>query len=161
MMTHEFRLASPLDAAACVELRGKTRENAVSIERLAALGITAESWGRDIANGRLPGHVCTVDGYIVGYGFGDRETGEVVVLALLPNAEGLGIGKALLRRVVDDLRHAGHERLFLGCSSDPSTRSYGFYRHLGWVSTGHFDTNQDEILELQAGAAARPSQQLA
>ncbi|MGD8442758.1 MAG: hypothetical protein PVH85_11685 [Desulfobacterales bacterium] len=24
----------------------------------------------------------------------------------------------------------------LGCSSDPNSRSYGFYRHLGWTSIG-------------------------
>jgi hypothetical protein len=26
-------------------------------------------------------------------------------------------------------------------------RSYGFYRHLGWRSTGSFDDRGDEILE--------------
>jgi hypothetical protein len=39
-----FRAAVPDDAAVCVILRGQTRENAVSIERLRSLGITAESW---------------------------------------------------------------------------------------------------------------------
>jgi GNAT superfamily N-acetyltransferase len=136
-------------------MRGNTRENAVSAERLAALGITAESWGTDIASGRLPGHICTVDGFIVGYCFGDRQTGEVVVLALLPQFERQGIGKELLSRIVQDLTSFGHDRLFLGCSRDPSTRSYGFYRHLGWASTGCFDANGDEVLELlfpQSGA---------
>ncbi|WP_442906753.1 hypothetical protein [Janthinobacterium sp. 67] len=27
-----------------------------------------------------------------------------------------------------ELRAQGHQRLFLGCSSDPASRSYGFYR---------------------------------
>jgi len=88
-------------------------------------------------------------GEIVGYGFGDRDSGEVVVLALLPEAEGQGVGKALLARVTADLRQAGHARLHLGCSSDPACRSYGFYRHLGWRSTGSVDGHGDEILELR------------
>ena len=36
---------------------------------------------------------------------------------------------------------------FLDCSPDPKVRSYGFYRHLGWQSTGALDTHGDEILE--------------
>ena len=147
----DYRAAVPQDAAACVRLRGMTRENAVSVGRLAAAGITVETWRRDIETGKLPGHVCTSAGDIVGYGFGDRDTGEVVVLALLPAFENRGIGKRLLARVVEDLRACGHERLFLGCARDPSTRSHGFYRHLGWRSTGAFDDNGDEVLELVLG----------
>lgn len=143
-----IRRARPDDAPACVDLRGRTRENAIPVERLRAYGITAESWAADIASGKLPGHVAFDGERLVGYGFGDRGTGEVVVLALLPEAEGRGLGRELLYRVVEDLRAAGHARLFLGCSSDPATRSHGFYRHLGWRSTGRFDAAGDEVLEI-------------
>lgn len=146
--TLEFRPALPSDAAACVDIRAQTRENAVSTERLASMGITAESWGDDIATGALRGHVCTLDGAIVAYCFGERDTGEVVVLALLPRFEQLGLGRTLLAQVIQDLTSFGHARLFLGCARDPSTRSHGFYRHLGWVSTGIIDSNDDEILQL-------------
>ncbi|CAN7380761.1 GNAT family N-acetyltransferase [Bosea sp. LjRoot90] len=146
-MTIAYRRAVPEDTPACVVLRGKTRENAFSVERLAAAGVTLESWRSAIADGSLPGHVATVGDEIVGYCFGERETGEIVVLALLPDHEGQGVGKALLKLVVDELRALGFARLFLGCSSDPAVRSYGFYRHLGWTSTGTFDDRDDEILE--------------
>jgi len=142
-----FRPARPEDAVECVVLRGQTQENAVSRERLESMGITAQSWAEDIRTGELPGHVCRVQGRMVGYGFGSRSDGEVVVLALLPPFEARGIGKELLRRVCSDLIAQGHERLFLGCSSDPKSRSHGFYRHLGWRSTGAFDARGDEILE--------------
>lgn len=151
--TIAYRPAVPADAADCVTLRGRTRENAVSAERLQAIGITAASWGDDIRTGALPGHVCTCDAQIVGYCFGDSATGEVVVLALLPAFENRGIGKELLRRVVAQLQGLGHRRLFLGCSADPRSRSYGFYRHLGWRSTASFDKHGDEILEYAASAA--------
>lgn len=142
------------DTPAYIDLRGKTRQNAIDQERLAELGITAESWGEMIASGNLPGQVCHQDGKLIGYCFGDRESGEIVVLALLPEAEGLGIGKALLDRVMAELRAAGHARLFLGCSSDPASRSYGFYRYLGWTSTGETDQYGDEVLEYQFNASA-------
>lgn len=145
---NNIRLALPDDIPACVVLRGQTRENAISAERLAAMGITAQSWAGDVRSGALTGHVCTENDAIVGYCFGENASGEVVVLALLPGHEGRGIGRRLLSRVVQHLGEAGHRRLFLGCAADPATRSHGFYRHLGWVSTGTFDQMGDEILEL-------------
>ena len=143
----EYRAARPEDAAQCVALRGQTRENAVSPERLRALGITVQTWGEDIRRGELPGHICSSEGRMVGYCFGSRSEGEIVVLALLPAFEGRGIGKELLGRMSRDLAALGHQRLFLGCSADPTSRSYGFYRHLGWRSTGELDGRGDEILE--------------
>jgi len=83
-----------------------------------------------------------------GYCFGARDSGEIVVLALHPAAEGHGLGKQLLQLVIEELRELGHRRLSLGCSADPQVRSYGFYRHLGWRSTGTFDDRGDELLEL-------------
>lgn len=142
-----FRKAVPADTADCIELRGKTRENAFTVDQLAALGITFASWGAGIADGSLPGYVCTVDGELAGYCFGDRDTGEIVVLALLPAFEGMGLGKRLLDLMVDEFRASGFNRLFLGCSSDPEVRSYGFYRHLGWKPTGAVDAAGDEVLE--------------
>ncbi|MDN2712669.1 GNAT family N-acetyltransferase [Janthinobacterium sp. SUN118] len=156
MTTHRtsitFHAANADDAAAFIELRGKTRQNAVSQERLAEVGITADSWAEMMRSGNLPGHVCHRDGQLAGYCFGDRDTGEIVVLALLPDCEGLGIGKTLLARVMAELRAQGHARLFLGCSNDPSSRSYGFYRYLGWKATGETDKYGDDVLEFRFAA---------
>ena len=138
-MHFEIRRALPEDAPACVHMRGMTRENAVSPERLRDYGITAASWAEDIRSNALPGYVCHAGKRSVGYAFGARLSGEVVVLALLPDAEAKGLGRRLLDLVIQELRAAGHVRLFLGCSADPSSRSHGFYRHLGWRSTGAID----------------------
>ncbi len=142
-----YRPARGEDVAACIDIRGKTRENAFSVEDLAAAGVTLASWTAAVKDGSLPGYVATVDGTVAGYCFGDTETGEIVVLALLPDYEGHGVGKTLLNLVVRDLEALGFQRLFLGCARDPAVRSYGFYRHLGWKSTGTFDDRNDEILE--------------
>ena len=142
-----FQAALAQDAAAFITLRGRTRQNAVSAERLAEFGITAESWAELMRSGTLPGYTCHANGVLAGYCFGDLDTGEIIVLALLPEIESMGAGKTLLELVMADLHAHGHQRLFLGCSSDPASRSYGFYRHLGWTSTGKTDAHGDEVLE--------------
>lgn len=156
-MTLSFRRATPDDIHACLILRGLTRQNAIPAERLAAMGITEDSWAAEVESDALPGYVCCDDDAIVGYCFGDKASGEVVVLALLPAYENRGIGRRLLHRVVEHLADTGHERLFLGCAVDPATRSHGFYRHLGWTSTGTFDGAGDEILEFFPRLAAYAS----
>ena len=143
----EYRIAAPADVAECIEIRGVTRENAISAERLASMGITEASWSESVQDDSLPGVVCIFEGRIIGYCFGERHTGEIVVLALLPKHEDKGVGRTLLSKVSSFLFRQGHRRLFLGCSADPASRSFGFYRHLGWRSTGEFDANGDEILE--------------
>ncbi len=143
-----IRPAVPDDAAACIALRGQTRQNAISAAELAAMGITAGSWAEDIRSGATPGHVAWLGETLAGYCFGDRDSGEVLVLALRPEFEGQGLGRDLLARVVQQLAVQGHRRLFLGCSTDAASRSHGFYRHLGWQPTGRLDGHGDEILEL-------------
>ena len=147
-MSYTFRPATPADVEACIAIRGRTRQNAISASELAARGITAATWGRDVETGALPGHVCTLHGQIVGYCFGRHATGEVVVLALLPDHEDRGLGAALLAAVVEDFRVCGFRRVFLECSADPSARSFGFYRHLGLRPTGEQVAHGDEVLEL-------------
>ena len=79
------RDARPEDAAACIDLRGRTRENAFSAAQLAELGITPESWAAGIAQGDSIGRVAWEGERMAGYCFADRATGEVLVLALLPD----------------------------------------------------------------------------
>lgn len=144
-----YRSARPEDTAACIDLRGRTRENAFSVDELGAVGVTLESWSAGIRDGSVPGVVALADGELAGYCFGDRDSGEIVVLALLPAYEGHGIGRALLGQVMATLRALGFTRLFLSCSADPQVRSYGFYRRLGWVATGERDDAGDDVLAYQ------------
>lgn len=151
-----YRAAAPSDTDACIELRGQTRENAFSVAALGAVGITAASWRAGIEQGRALGHVGLHDERLVGYCFGDASTGEILVLAVLPEFEGRGIAKRVLRDTVRDLQARGHARLFLACSADRRHRSHGFYRRMGWASTDTFDANRDEILEYVVDEARPP-----
>lgn len=144
----EFRETRGGDVDACFAVRGRTREHAIAREQLAAAGITPASVVADLASGRVIGWVCADDGEVVGFCSGDAETGEVLVLAVLGEYEGRGIGKRLLAEVVDALRARGHQRLWLATSSDAASRAYGFYRAQGWLSSGEMDAVGDEILVL-------------
>ena len=73
---------------------------------------------------------------------------KVLVLAVMPQFEGRGIDKTLLSLAVNWLRSFKPTRIWLGASSDPGTRSHGFYRALGWRPVGKKDTHGDEILVL-------------
>jgi ribosomal protein S18 acetylase RimI-like enzyme len=150
-MELEFHETQLTDIDALFELRGRTRQNPLSREALAQLGITPESTARDLTAGNIGGSVCTYNTRIVGFCTGDVHTGEILVLAVLPDYEGNGIGKRLLARVVGRLLANGDKRIWLAASADPTVRAHGFYRALGWQPTGQRTPNGDEILELHSG----------
>jgi GNAT superfamily N-acetyltransferase len=89
----------------------------------------------------------------VGFCNGDGTTGEVLVLAVLPEYEAKGIGKKLLTCVVEWLRSIGFEQPWLAASPESSVRAHGFYRSLGWRPSGRVLENGDEILQLQPNNA--------
>jgi ribosomal protein S18 acetylase RimI-like enzyme len=144
-----YRPATPADAAACIAIRSQTRENAFTAKELQHHGITPETLGAQIADSTICGYLCVDDTKIVGYCFGAYATAEIIVLALLPDYENKGLGKTLLDMVLDELRRTGALHASLGCTTDPTARAYGFYRHLGWTSTGQYDEMGDEILTLE------------
>lgn len=150
-MSIEYKSAPSQMVGEYIELRGQTRENSITADTLRSYGITAESWAKDIESGQIRGFIALSVAHMVGYCFGDLKTGEVLVLAVMPSHECQGIGQRLLALTVEVLKDYGHIRLFLGCSPDPKVRSYGFYRQLGWQSTGALDTHGDEILEFACG----------
>lgn len=138
------------DIDACFSVRGRTRENAISREQLAAIGITPQSSAAGLESGRVKGWVGKDDGQVVGFCSGDAGTGEVLVLAVLPEYEGRGVGRRLLAEVIRELRARGHGRVWLAASADPAHRSHGFYRAQGWRPTGEVDAVGDEILVLES-----------
>ncbi len=142
-----FREEREEDIEATLEMRGRTRENPVTREYLASLGITPESVAAEFRAGTAAGWVCLDGGRIVGFSGADAEHGEVVVVAVLPEYEGRGVGKRLLALAVEWLRSRGHGQLWLAANPDPAGRSHGFYRRLGWRPTGRM-VRDDEVLVL-------------
>lgn len=145
-----YRQASHRDVDALFEVRSKTRENPISKARLAEMGITRSSIVEGFALSQLYGWVCVDRAAVIGFCIGDIESGEVLVLAVLPSYEGRGIGRQLLGRVVEELKEQGHPVPWLAADGNAAVRAHGFYRRLGWVPTGQMLENGDEILVLDS-----------
>ena len=136
------------DMEALFDILSRTRDNPIARERLAQMGVTPASLGEGLETRTLCGWVSVCDKGVIGFCIGNTETGEVLVLALLPDYEGRGIGKHLLGRVVEALFDKGHNSLWLKADSNSEVRAHGFYRYLGWRPTGQVSENGDERLEL-------------
>ena len=148
-MDLKFRQAQPTDAASCIEVRGLTRQNPASVQVLREqFGVTETSLNSALSQNQVTGVVCLDQEQVIGFCLGDTSSGEVQVLAVLPEYEGVGVGKTLLMFLVEQLFELGFERLFLMASPDPEIRAHGFYRHLGWVPTEETDAIGDQRLEL-------------
>lgn len=144
-----YREMTAEDVPAVLALRFATRENAITLEELEAdYGITPASIAGSLQGSNVRGWLCAAAGDVVGFAMGDRASGEVQVVAVLPDFEGRGIGKTLLAKVCDWLFAEGHDEIWLGANPDPQVRATGFYRRLGWRSSGVMAGN-DEVLRLR------------
>lgn len=56
-----FRRTQPSDVDACFTVRASTRENPVSREQLAGVGITPQSFAAELKAGRIKGRICEHD----------------------------------------------------------------------------------------------------
>jgi len=119
------------DIADLFAVREATRENALSRQQLASRGITVKTVATMLATTHR-GWLCAVDNQVVGFAMGNRQTGEMWVIAVLPEYEGRGIGAQLLTRVEDWLWSEGWTEIWLTTDVDPALRAYGFYQRQGW-----------------------------
>lgn len=142
-----FREMTQGDINSVFKVRISTRENRVTMQRLEDLGITPESVLQSLQN-NTRGWVCEEVDKILGFTLGDGSSGEMLVLAVLPEAEGLGIGRQLMNLVQEWLFSQGHHELWLLENPDPAIRAYHFYRSLGWVPTGEY-RNEEQVLKLR------------
>jgi ribosomal protein S18 acetylase RimI-like enzyme len=144
-----YREMTAEDVPAVLAVRFATRENAITLEELAEdYGITPASIVESLRGSDVRGWLCTAAGAVIGFAMGDRSSGEVLVVATLPDYEGRGIGKTLLARVCDWLFAEGHDEIWLGANPDPAVRATGFYRKLGWRRSGVMK-GDDEVLRLR------------
>jgi GNAT superfamily N-acetyltransferase len=127
----QFREIEAADVPALFYVRTRTRENTYTLDELHALGITAESVAERLATS-CNGWLCTHAGLVVGFCMADRSTGELWVIAVLPQYEGQGIGNRLMSSAEEWLWEQGWSRAWLTTDIDTALRAYGFYRQRGW-----------------------------
>ena len=127
-----YRKIVPADIPALFAVRVATDENCLTRSELTALGITEETVMQKLS-ASYNGWLCEVAGRVIGFAIGDRATGELWVIAVLPEYVGRGIGSALLGAVEGWLHECGWTRLWLTTDVDITLRAYRFYRNRGWV----------------------------
>jgi ribosomal protein S18 acetylase RimI-like enzyme len=126
-----FREITAADVPALFRVRPRTRENALTHEELERLGINPQSVTESLGLS-TKGWVCDDSGEVVGFSMADRATGEFLVIAVLPEYEGKGVGGRLMTLAEEWLAASGCERAWLSTDLDTSLRAYGFYRKRGW-----------------------------
>ena len=98
---------------------------------MRTLGITRESVEKKL-DSTYKGWLYEIDSKIVGFSMGDKNTGEIWVIAVLPEYINRGIGFRLLQKVETWLFSEGCEKLWLTTDTDTRLRSYSFYIKNGW-----------------------------
>jgi GNAT superfamily N-acetyltransferase len=134
------------DIADILQIRISTKENHFNMADLARIGVTHESVAEWL-DGNIKGWLCEISGRSVGFAMGDGDSGEVLIIAVLPGHEQLGVGRKLMTKLQDWLWSFGHKVLWLWSNPSSGVRAHGFYRHLGWLPTGEIDGN-NEMLKL-------------
>jgi len=127
----KIRGITEADIPALFAVRVATHENRLTRAELVSLGITEESVKKRL-RGSFKGWLCEASDQVVGFAMGDGSTGELWVIALLPDYIGQGIGSALLRRVEDWLQANGCTQLWLTTDIDTKLKAYTFYLQHGW-----------------------------
>ena len=127
-----YRELQPADMPAIFEVRIKTWHNPHGAEELLRLGITPESVIAMLHTSHR-GWVALDAGQVIGFVMGNQQTGEMWVIAVLPDYENRGVGRRLLTLVEDWLWSTGWKELWLTTDPDENFRAVGFYRRLGWV----------------------------
>lgn len=139
-----LRLIQPKDLSEIIEVRASTRENSLSRAALRDLGITEESTA-ELLRTTHRGWLCEEEERIVGFAIGDGKTGELWVIAVLPEFEGRGVGLRLIESVEEWLWSLGWQEVWLWTSSDPKKRAFTFYSKRGW----HVTETKGEILYMK------------
>ncbi|MBP0616629.1 GNAT family N-acetyltransferase [Jiella mangrovi] len=116
------------DIPAIFEVRTNVRENHLSVEQLAEMGITFET-----IREALRQHPCIwvaeQEGRIVGFSMVDVEDACLFAAFVRPDREGLGIGRQLVERA-EAFLFERYSSIWL--ETDGSSRAAGFYERLGW-----------------------------
>jgi GNAT superfamily N-acetyltransferase len=128
-----FRQATAGDVPGISRVRTSVTENALTLEQLAARGITDESVAASFLKDHK-GWVAERNGEVVGFSIADHASAAIFALFVLPGHEGCGIGSRLFDLAVNWLWDNGAQRLWL--TTDPRSQAARFYERRGWVATG-------------------------
>jgi GNAT superfamily N-acetyltransferase len=133
-MDFTLRAARLNDIAAMHAIRLAVRENKLS----ARTGITAASYQPYVRNGTA--WVAEHGATLLGFAAADAADASVWALFVAPDAEAMGIGRALHDAMLDWA--ASQNITHLSLATAAGTRAEGFYTRLGWRALGHDEQGQ-------------------
>ncbi|MBD3897205.1 GNAT family N-acetyltransferase [Halomonas sp. ML-15] len=137
-----LRPATVDDIETLFDIRCSVTENHQSREELAALGITVESVSAMVASGDFVTTIAEIDGQPAGFSMAQISEGYVFACFVRAECHGLGVGGALMAAAEEGLHRAGVKEAWLSTGEVERFRAPGFYRHLGWVDSGHLEDGQ-------------------
>lgn len=140
-----IRNAAEADVPAIFDVRTSVRENHLSVEQMAEMGITVETIRQALREAPCI-WVAEREGQVVGFSMGNAADGCVFAMFVRPQWEGHGIGRLLMARAEAFLfeRHAS-----IWLQTDPTSRAAGFYERLGWERTHKMQTGETRFQKLR------------
>lgn len=144
-MTIIIRDAAEDDIPAIFDVRTSVKENHISVEQMAAMGITVETICRALRDEPCI-WIAECDGNIVGFSMADAANACVFALFIRPNWEGHGIGSLLMERA-EAFLFERHTSIWLG--TDVTTRAAGFYERRGWKRMQIMDSGDTRFEKLR------------
>ncbi|MCS3429790.1 GNAT family N-acetyltransferase [Klebsiella sp. BIGb0407] len=123
-----IRPALTTDIQAIFSIRTAVKENHLSLEQLTEMGITPEVILEMLA---LPDciWVAEINEITAGFAIADLEEGAIFALFVLPEYEGLGLGKQLMNHAEAALFQQ-YAQIWL--ETDSESRAAAFYQRRGW-----------------------------
>lgn len=123
------REASAADVAAMFDVRTSVVDNATTVQRLEAAGVTPAAVAASFAN-TCKGWVAEWAGQVIGFSIADKASGSVFALFVRPDNERQGAGGKLLELAVRWLRDRRVDPIWLTTSAN--SRAAAFYIRRGW-----------------------------
>lgn len=130
-----IRTAQLDDIDTLFEIRTSVTENHQSREEIAELGITPETVA-EMLQTDCCAWIVEIDNQAVGFSIANRTEQTIFGVFVLPDYEGRGVGRCLVRAAEEWFWSAGILEIWLVTGNDPNLRAYGFYTHLGWIPVG-------------------------
>lgn len=128
--TASIRPATPADIDTLFDIRTSVRENHLSREQMADMGITPQVLAEAIESAPCA-WVAEIDGIAGGFAMVDTEAGELFALFVRPEFEGQGMGRLLLAAAEEQLFRK-HGSIWLVTDGGDGIRANDFYRRHGW-----------------------------
>lgn len=129
-----FREIEPKDIPEIFKVRVATDENCFTQEELEKRGISYHSVKLKLQT-TYKGWLCEINKKVVGFVIADKETGEIWVIAVLPEYINKGIGSTLLKLSEEWLISNGIKKFWLITDPNKKLRAYSFYLKNGWTET--------------------------